>query len=61
MDMRAGLASRGLLGSAEDGFPLTDAGHDHVDRLIAELIEAEAPDESTKPRVRWNTQRRRAA
>jgi hypothetical protein len=54
---RADLIARGFIGSAAEGYPLTPAGHAHAERNKAELLEAEAPEEPAKPRVRWNFRR----
>lgn len=54
--MRADLVSRGLL---DEGHRLTPDGHVYVDQLLDCLVEAEAPCDPSRPRVRWNTRRDR--
>lgn len=49
--MRSDLVERGLLTA---DFRLTEGGVAHVDGLIADLRDAEAPAEPWKPRVFWN-------
>jgi len=53
--MRAELVERGLL---DDEHRLTRAGHAHVDSLIAELAEAEAPPFPLRHPVRWRFNRK---